>query len=196
MRYALSAIVIAGAFVLGADTPDAPHVPIRSAAAIAAIHKADAAQKSAQETYDQEMFKVKRTELEGLRFALKAATQKGDLDEANSINAKVQLTEDELAKPWTPQAKASAMQGRWKVFYDGGQEDSWIFTANKVTHLSNNESVTPVIQGNVMVLKWPDGYIDRLTFEGDKVFKETWKPGRSMNSWPDNVWVGFRDTGK
>jgi hypothetical protein len=189
MRLGFMLMIVVLCSVLHADTPDGSNAP-KSAAAVAAMHKAELAQKAAQAVYDQAMFKAKKTEVDELRTALKITTQKGDLDEANAINAVLKSTQAELGNSFTPQSKASVMEGRWKM-YDEAQPREFLITSNSVK--VESDTGIPVVQGNVMIVKFPSGWTDRYTFEGDKLFKEDWAPGKSTDGWPDGVYLGVRD---
>lgn len=191
MRCAFAIAVLLAGFALGADEPPPPP---KSAPALAAIHKAESAQKVAQETYDAAMFKAKKTEIEELRIAVKTATRNGDLDEANAIAAQIKSIEADMgdAAPLPP--AAANMLGAWKTQYQG-RDIRWAITLNGVTHdEAGDQTGVPEVQGHLMVIKWPSGMVDRLTFVDNRFFVETWTPGKPTSGPPQNVAVGVRDT--
>jgi hypothetical protein len=178
--------------LLGAD--DSVRDPT-SPAAIAAINKADAAQKNATESFDASMFKIKRAEAESLKAALKAATQKGDLDEANAIDALIKSIEAEFGKTYKPQLKAPSIEGRWKV-HAGTQEQMYVVAAHEVQ--TDMGPVTAITKGDVVTFKYTSGKVAgwsvRMTFVADRVFVEGWPPDKSINNDPaPYVSAGDRD---
>jgi hypothetical protein len=169
---------------------DAPDTPPKSPAAIAAIHKADVAQKAAQENYDTTVFKLKKTEDDELKTALKIATQKGDLDEANAINAVVKNIESEYGKTYKPASTVINMNGKWDTWE--GHETDKISIASTTCTYNNDFSGTATISGNVMIIKWQNGYTYRSTFVGDRFFFESWKPQHAMTEPAFVIGVGTR----
>jgi hypothetical protein len=192
MRAAFALALILGGVAI-ADVSDTPLAATKSPAAVAAMDKDSAAERRAQEIYDQAVKRARNTELGELQIALKAATRQGDLDEANSINAVMKQIEAEIPMAAITPEKPSSMEGRWKMNHNGNQFE-WIITDQHVQHAGTDEAVIPMIEGNVMLLKWRSGYTDRLTFEGDRFFLEGWDPGQPTSDWPKNVCEGVRDT--
>jgi hypothetical protein len=192
MRSRIAAVaVLLSLLALGADEP--PAAP-KSAAAIASIKKSDAAVKAAQDEYDKTVFKIKKTEDEELKAALKAATQKGDLDEANAINAIVKSIESEFGTTYRPHQVAPQMLGKWQTVSADNKQINWLITTTAVKHDGVELVGIPEVSGNIMLVKWPNGWVDRLTFEGEKFFEEACPPGH-LNDRPAFVAEGLRDAG-
>jgi polyribonucleotide nucleotidyltransferase len=188
--YRVMAITLVLAGVVLAD--DAPVREPKSASALAAIHKAAAAEKTAREEYDSALFKARRTELEELQTAMKTATRATDLDEANAIAGKVKQVKSELAETASPSI-AAEMKGRWKTHHLNNESLTWSITDQKITIDGREGTAVPEVKGNVMMMKWTNlGWINRLTFVGDKFIYEGWGPGHSVDGPPDDSTVGYR----
>jgi len=192
MRLTFMILILLGGVAFAGD--DAPRPP-QSELALAAIRKADAAQQAAREAYDEAIFRASKNELDELRVAMKVATKNADLDEANAIATKIRSVESGLDHGETPMVAAN-MLGRWKTRYQG-HDRSWTITPGGITGKDGNDPpgppVEPQIQGHVLMAKWQNQWVSRLTFVDDRFLYEAWGPGHPTNSDPDEVTLGVRD---
>ena len=189
MHRVLAIILLLAGIAMADDTP--VREP-KSTPALTAIHKADTAQKAARDEYDAALFKARRAELEELQSAMKTATRAADLDEANAIAVEIKQIKSDLADQ-APPAITTEMKGRWKTHHLNNELLNWSITDQKVTIDGREGSAVPQVKGNVMMMKWTTlGWINRLTFVGDKFIYEGWSPGHSVDQPPDDSTVGFR----
>jgi len=82
----------------------------------------------------------------------------------------------------------SNMLGIWRV--DGHWD--YAITAAEVSHDTVHGGV-PTVKGNVMTVKWPNGYTDKFTFTGEKCVLESWPPGASLDEAAPAIYHGLKE---
>jgi hypothetical protein len=192
MRLSIGIAIVVAIAALAADTLPSPKSPV----ALAAMNKADLAEKAALEAFDKSLFKIKRNEADELQVAMKAATQRGDLEDANAINALKKSIEADYGKTYTPKktSQAASVLGRWKLVYADKAVVYWTITSESVKRNDTPEVIgSPQFADRVMTVKWSNGTVDRATFEGDKFFSEGFVPGADLNDRPQGLVEGLRE---
>jgi hypothetical protein len=167
---------------LGADdNPD-----VHSAIARSALEKRDAIVKKAASEYLEKLAAADQHLATDLDKALQQALRDGSLKEANSLDA---LKKDAVARVSNekPESSSSPMSliGRWRI-RTRSQVATWIISGDKVhvIHDNGDADAGPAAQSNgLVVVKYPNGWIERFSPLGDRIVFESWEP-KVSNGFP------------
>ena len=157
-----------GVRVTNPDVRGALHVRDESA------HKAMAARTNALAAADQKLL-----------AALKPLTAGSVIDDAVVAAYDAAIDRLDEARPARPKTK------RWRVRNNDGPDDTLTLGDNNKAKLDGHNAVARVEwAGNMAMLRWPNGYADRVTLIGPFLYKQIWSPDRSAAA-PDGPMGGW-----